>query len=335
MTVTGRILPELQRVVVLTPAGGQLIGIIGFIEAFDAANRLLAHRGRPPRYTITLAGVGPETPSAAGPVLRTTPSEALESADTLVLGGGLEIDEDPRLLSEAARLAQGASRLVSVCMGAFVLGGLGSLDGRRGTTHWLALDRLRARFPAAKVEDDAIFTEDGPVFTSAGASAGIDLALHLIGLDGGPRLALAVARALVVFAQRPGGQSQFGSALRIRPGVDERLRRLVGRVLQDPGGEHGVEALAASVGMSPRNFARVFLAQTGETPAAFVVKVRVEAAQRALVQSDAGLAQIAEDCGFGTVETFRRCFQRVAGVAPSDYRARFRAETGGSASGRS
>jgi len=324
MTQIGRFLPSLQRVVVLVPTGCQLVGVIGFIEAFDAVNRLLTSRGRSPRYTLEVAGVEPETTSAAGPVLRTTPSTAVTGADTLVIGGGLDLPSDPRLLAEAGRLAAGAARVVSVCMGAFVLGDLGLLDGRRCTTHWLAIDRLRARFPAAKVEPDAIFTDDGPVFTSAGASAGIDLALHLVRVDAGPRMALAVAQALVVFAQRPGGQSQFGSALKINPGVDGRLRALVGAVLHDPGADHGVDALAAAVGMSPRHFARVFLAETGETPAAFVAKVRVEAAKRALVQGDAGLDQLAADCGFGTVETFRRTFQRVAGVTPSEYRSRFR-----------
>jgi transcriptional regulator GlxA family with amidase domain len=325
MTTNRRFLPTLQRVVVLTPSGGQLIGIIGFIEAFDAVNRLRAATGRPPRYALELAGVEPETRSAAGPVLRTTPSAEIPGADMLVVGGGLEIDDDPRLLSEAARLACGASRVVSVCMGTFVLGALGMLNGRRCTTHWLALDRLRARFPAARVEDDAIFTEDGSIFTSAGASAGIDLALHLIRLDAGPRMALAVARALVVFAQRPGGQSQFGSAVRIQPDLGDRLRGLVSGVAHNPGADHGVEKLAASVGMSPRNFARVFLAEVGQTPAAFVARVRVEAAQRALLQGDATLDQIAQSCGFGTVETLRRTFHRVAGVSPSDYRDRFRA----------
>lgn len=326
MTNTGQILPGPSRIVVLTPDGGQLIGIIGFIEAFDAANRILASRGKAPAYALELAGVQAETPSASGLRLRTTPVEQIGHAHTLVLGGGLDSVEDPRLLAEASRLAAGASRLVSVCAGAFVLGALGLLDGRRCTTHWLALERLRRRFPAAKVEDDAIFTEDGSLFTSAGATAGVDLALHLIRLDLGPRLALAVARALVVFAARPGGQSQFGSALHLSPGQIDRLRGLVARIVRDPGAEHGVESLAASVGMSPRNFARVFLAETGQTPAAFVARARVEAAQRALLQSDAGLAEIAAATGFGTVETLRRTFLRVAGVTPSDYRARFQAD---------
>ena len=324
MTITRQFQPNPKRVVVLTPPRGQLIGIIGFIEALDAVNRLRAARGKAPVYALTLAGVEAETPSAAGPVLRTTPSRQVEQADLLVVGGGLDSPDDPGLIDEAGRLSAGAERVVSVCMGAFTLGALGLLDGRRCTTHWLALDRLRARFPAAVVEDDAIFTEDGAIFTSAGASAGIDLALHLIRLDRGPAMALAVARALVVFAARPGGQSQFGSALKLGPDLEDRLRGLVARIVEDPAADHGVERLATSVGMSPRNFARVFAEQSGETPAAFVAKVRVEAAQRALVAGDASLEQVAADCGFGTVETLRRTFHRVAGVAPSDYRIRFR-----------
>lgn len=324
MTVNRQFLPSAQTVVILMPSGGQLLGIIGFIEAFDAANRLLATRERPAAYALTLCGVDDQTPSAAGPLLRTTPSREIRTADMVVFGGGLDLEPSPALLAEAARLSAGARRVVGVCMGTFVLGALGLLDGRRCTTHWLGLDQLRAQFPAARVEDDAIYTEDGPIFSSAGASAGIDLALHLIRQDLGPRMALAVARALVVFAHRPGGQSQFGSALRLRPGLDERLRALVGRILQDPGADHAVETMARALGMSPRHFARTFLTQTGETPAAFVTRARVEAAQRALVQTDASLEQLAEDCGFGTVETLRRSFHRVAGVSPSEYRERFR-----------
>ncbi len=150
-----------------------------------------------------------------------------------MVGGGLDDGSqpvDPRVLDVAEALAARAERVVSVCMGAFTLGELGRLDGRPCTTHWLGLDPLRSRFPAAKVAPDAIYTEDGDVFTSAGASAGIDLALHLIGRDGGSRLAVAVARGLVVFAHRPGGQSQFGSAVRVRHDVDRRLRGLVDEV---------------------------------------------------------------------------------------------------------
>jgi len=328
MTTIRRFPPSPRRVVVLVPSNGQLIGVVGLIEAFDAANRVRAARDEAPLYTIALTGIEETTCSVAGPVLKTAPASAIRSAHTLVIGGALAIaDEavDERLLAEAGRLAAGAERIVSVCMGAFVLGELGLLEGRRCTSHWLGLSQLRARFPGARVEADAIFTEDGPVFTSAGATAGIDLALHLIRQDGGRRLALAVARALVVFAQRPGGQSQFGSALRLRPGMDDRMRALVGSVLQNPSADHRVETLARAAAMSPRHFARVFREQTGETPAAFVSKVRVEAAQRALVNSDAAVSAIADDCGFGSVEVLRRTFLRITGVTPSDYRARFRA----------
>lgn len=327
MTTTGRFLPSPRSVGVLLPQDSQLIGVIGLIEALDAANRLCAARGEAPPYALRLAGVGDDTRSAAGPVLHTEPAASIARVHTLVVGGALRLRTDPidaALLRQARRLAASAERIVAVCAGSFVLGELGLLDGRRCTSHWLALDALRTRFPTARVEDDAIFTEDGPVLTSAGATAGIDLALHLIRGDAGPRLALAVARALVVFAQRPGGQSQFGSALRLRPGLDDRLAELVSTVLADPGADHRVEVLAKRAGMSPRHFARVFLQQAGQTPAAFVSCARVEAAQRALVHSDAALDTIAGDCGFGCAATLRRTFQRIVGVTPSAYRARFR-----------
>jgi len=334
MTKTPRILPARsgttpQRpipVTVLVPEGSQLIGALGFFEALDAANRVLAWAGKPALYELALAGVHADTPAVSGPVLRTTPSRGIPSTHTLVVAGAFTSPDepiDPAVLAEARRLSADAERLVGVCVGAFVLAELGLLDGRRCTTHWLGLPQLRARFPDALVEDDAIFTEDGPVLTSAGATAAIDLALHLIREDGSPRLAQTVARTLVVFAQRPGGQSQFGTTLQLRPGLDDRLRRLVAKVVADPAADHRVEHLAARVGMSPRHFARVFREQTGDTPAAFVTRVRVEAAQRRLGQGDDGLAAVAGAVGFGSEETLRRSFLRVVGVTPSAWRARF------------
>ncbi|MFT4978180.1 MAG: transcriptional regulator GlxA family with amidase domain, partial [Myxococcota bacterium] len=248
MTSIPRFLPTTRQVVVLVPQGSQLIGLIGFIEALDAANRFRAARGQAPLYATRIAGLGQTAPSAAGPVLQTIPADTIEQVHTLILGGppldggALTTALSPDLIVQARRLAAKAARCVSVCAGAFVLGELGLLDGRRCTSHWLVLDQLQARFPAARVEDDAIFTEDGPVLTSAGATAGIDLALHLIRQDGGARLALDVARVLVVFAQRPGGQSQFGSALRLRSGLDDRMRALVDRILSEPAADHSVAA---------------------------------------------------------------------------------------------
>ncbi|MCO4772518.1 MAG: helix-turn-helix domain-containing protein [Deltaproteobacteria bacterium] len=328
MTSDRRFLPLPLRVVVVLPSGGQLIGVMGLYEAFEAANRILASRDRPPLYTLDLVGVQDATRSAAGPVLATAAIADVADLHTLVVGGALEIPDapvSPELRTQIARLADAAERVVGVCMGTFVLGDVGLLDGRRCTTHWLALQRLRECVPAALVEDDALYTEDGRVWTSAGASAGIDLALQLIRRDGGPRLALSVAQVLVMFAHRPGGQSQFGSALRLGAGLDDRMRRLVAGVIRDPAGDHRVAGLAARAGMSPRNFARVFRQQTGETPAAFVTRVRVEAAQRLLVSADDTVASVAADCGFGSEDTLRRTFLRVRGVTPTAYRARFAA----------
>lgn len=308
----------------LLPPGAQLIGMIGFLEAFDAANRVLGAAGRPPAYALTVAGIGSELRSVSGLGLRPVDVVTVAATHTLVVGGALpDGSADPRVVAQVGRLGAGATRVVAVCAGAFVLGELGWLDGRRCTTHWLALDPLRARFPAALVEPDALYTEDGRVYTSAGATAGVDLALHLIRQDLGPRVARAVARVLVVFAHRPGGQSQFGSALRLRPDLDATLQALVDHVLGHPEGDHRVEVLAARAGMSPRNFARVFRARTGETPAAFVARARVELAQRALVLGGDGLDLIAARCGFGTAETLRRSFHRVTGVSPGAWRARF------------
>lgn len=313
--------------VLLLPPGGQLIGMIGVLEAFDAANRLREHRGRARPYRLTVAGTGTRSTSAAGTTVGTVPVGSVGAVHTLVVGGGLQLAEaasPPEFLVALRELASRAERVVGVCSGAFPLAEVGLLDGRRCTTHWVALESLRRRFPRADVQEDALYCEDDGVYTSAGATAGIDLALHLLRRDEGPRLATLVARMLVVFAERPGGQSQFGSAVELRPSTDATLRGVIAEVVRDPAGDHRVEALARRAGMSPRNFARVFRDQTGETPAAFVTRARVEAAQRALGSSDAGLDQIAEDCGFGTPATFRRSFRRVTGVSPGAWRQRFR-----------
>ena len=322
----GQILPSPCRVAVLVPDGARLIGLIGCLDAFDAANRVLAHANKPPIYTLSTLGLTTRVRSESGTVLATQRARELARVDTLIVGGSLAHIESPfrpRYLAEVSRLAQTARRVVSVCTGSFALGQLGLLDGRRCTSHWLALERMRERFPAAIVEDDAIFTQAGHVYTSAGASAGIDLALHLIRENAGPRVALAVARALVVFAWRPGGQSQFGTRTGLRSGASQRFHDLIAQVQRAPASDHAVERLAKRAGMSPRHFARVFAEQTGETPAAFVARVRVEAAQRALAHTDATLSAIAEDCGFATEKTLCRTFARVTGVTPSAWRSRF------------
>lgn len=337
MTSIERFLPSIRRVVMVAPPGASALTTLGPLEAFDVANRFLAARGRPPLYQLQLASLDADSVSSVGVPLRGVPLSEVREVHTLIVGGGPTLPErtlEPALVGEVGRLAAAATRVVSVCGGAFVLGALGLLAGRRCTTHWLWLDALQQRFPEARVEPDAIYTEDGPVWTSAGVTAGLDLALQLIRSDGGPGLARAVARALVVFVHRPGGQAQFSAALTVTgpkrgagsaldPALDDRIRALVVEVIGEPGGEHDVPALARRMAMSPRNFARVFRARTGETPAAFVARARIEAAQRALADTDATLAAIASACGFGTEATLRRTFARVVGVSPSGWRERF------------
>lgn len=321
MTQAGRFLPEPREVVLWLPEQTQLVGVIGLLEAFDAANRFAVHAGGGPLYRLSVVGRRAGVGSPAGALLQTPAATGEEPVHTLVVGGTFGGGEPDPVL---ARLLERAERRVSICAGAFWLGAQGALDGRRCTTHWLALAELGERFPAARIEPDALFVEDGDLWTSAGATAGIDLALELISRDGGRRLARSVARSLVVFAQRPGGQSQFSLSTRARPAGDERIRTLVREVVADPAGEHTVPDLARRAGMSERHFARVFREQIGQTPAAFVVQARVEAAQRLLVAGDEGLEWIAEQVGLGTVQTLRRAFTRTVGVAPSAWRARFR-----------
>lgn len=332
MTDLPQILPNAPRPigVVLLP-GGEIIGQLGALEAFEAANRIAVHIGRAAPYAVHVAGLAEQTVTVSGLTVLTPPVEALPPLHTLVMGGSLALVERPLAPTIRARLApaiDGVARLVAICTGAFVLGRLGHLAGRRCTTHWLALDALRAQFPAAQVEDDVLFTRDGRLYTSAGATAGLDLALALIEADLGQRMARAVARSLVVSLRRPGGQSQFSAAAELAPTDDERLRRLVRAIVRAPAGDHRVDRLAERVGMSPRNFARVFRAELGVTPAQFVARVRLEAARAALESSDATQEAVADHCGYGSAETMRRAFLRALGVTPGDYRARSGAASG-------
>jgi transcriptional regulator GlxA family with amidase domain len=215
--------------------------------------------------------------------------------------------------------------VASVCSGAFVLAEAGLLDGRRATTHWSACDLLARQYPRVTVESDPIFVRDGDVATSAGVTAGIDLALAFVEEDRGHGVAMEVARRLVVFLKRPGGQAQFSATLATQADDRDDLAALQGWIADHPGEELSVAALAARVAMSPRHFARVFRGATGTTPARFVERTRLEAARRRLEESDAGVEAVARECGFGTAETMRRTFLRRLRVSPTDYRRRFTA----------
>jgi transcriptional regulator GlxA family with amidase domain len=326
--------PTTRRVVIVAFPGAQTLDITGPMEVFAGAARWLAHSGRPapgvPAYRVELVARA-SGPLAMSSGLRLVADRALDDVrppiDTLVVAGGTGTEEalrDRRLVGWIARTAPRARRLASVCTGAFLLAEAGLLDGRRVTTHWARCQALAARYPRVRVEPDPIFVRDGNVWTSAGVTAGMDLALALVEADHGRDLALHVARWLVCFLKRPGGQSQFSAQLATQLADREPLRDLQGWIVDHLDTDLSVEALASIAAMSPRNFARVFTRETGATPARYVERVRVEAARRRLEETHDGVDAVALACGFGSAETMRRAFLRVLHVSPADYRGRFR-----------
>jgi transcriptional regulator GlxA family with amidase domain len=216
-----------------------------------------------------------------------------------------------------------ARRVASICTGAFLLAEAGLLDGRRATTHWMFAKKLATRYPRVRVEPDQIYVQDEHVYTSAGVAAGMDLSLALVEEDFGGSLALQVARALVLFLRRPGGQAQFSALLSSQASDNKRLHELQVWMAENLDQDLSVENLASQVAMSPRNFARVFVRDTGITPAHLVEQLRVEAARRELEMTDQGLDEIAAASGFRSAEVMRRAFLRAIGTSPSSYRQHF------------
>jgi transcriptional regulator GlxA family with amidase domain len=303
----------------------QTLDVAGPAEVFSVAARL----GHLPYEVRLVSRDGHPLETTCG--MRLTPDRSLAGVrgaiDTLVVAGGpgvREAQRDDALIRFVTRAAGRSRRVASVCTGAFILARAGLLDGRRATTHWSACQALRRRHPAVTVEDDPIFVRDGDVWTSAGVTAGMDLALAMVEEDAGRDAALEVARQLVLFVRRPGGQSQFSAQLSAELAEREPLRELQAWISDHLDGELGVEALASRAHMSPRNFARAFKREVGLTPAAYVERVRVERAQHALETTDAPVELVARRCGFGTPETMRRAFRRRVGVSPVEYRNRFR-----------
>ncbi len=247
--------------------------------------------------------------------------------DTLVVVGGegaFDATHDAALVGWITRAAARSRRVASVCTGAFLLAEAGLLAGRRATTHWEACEYLARRHPDVIVDPQPIFVRDGDVWTSAGVTAGIDLALALVADDLGRDRALAIARQLVVYVQRPGGQAQFSVQLDGAVAEREPIREVQAFVADHPDEDLTIERLAARAAMSPRHFARVFRAETGCTPAEYVERTRVELARRLLETTGVAVDDIARAAGFGTVETMRRAFARRVGASPRDYRNRFR-----------
>ena len=321
-----------RHIVVVAFPDVQVLDVTGPLEVFGRAARLLVERGgrRDLAYSVEIVGptAGPiETSSGIAIVAKRGFRDVRNNVDTLLVAGGRgsrRAAQDPALRAWLARMAPRVRRLGSVCTGTFILAAAGLLDGKRATTHWASCEMLAKMYPRVCIESDPIFVRDGRVYTSAGVTAGMDLALALVEEDFGRHVALGVARQLVMFLQRPGGQSQFSSQLAIQTADREPLRELVEWIADHLAGDLSVPALAERVAMSPRHFARVFTAEMNMTPARFVEVQRVEAARRRLEESSDGVERVAATCGFGGAEVMRRAFLRTVRVSPTDYRNRFR-----------
>ena len=312
----------MKRIVILAFDGFQSLDAFGPAEVFDIAGRLVE-----PGYTVDLVtpcGARVRTSSGIDVVGGPLDDDPL---DTLVVAGGKGVralTEDADVIAWIKRASARARRTAGVCTGAFALARAGLLDGRRATTHWGSCDALQREFPAIRVDPDPIYVRDGRIATSAGVTAGMDLALALVEEDHGPKVALDVARWLVLFLRRPGGQAQFSAGLAGQAAERKPLRELQAWMADHLDEDLSVPALATRVHVSPRTFARQFKNEVGLTPAAYVEALRVERARGALESTDLPVEAVARQCGFGTVETLRRAFGRRVGVAPAAYRDRFR-----------
>jgi transcriptional regulator GlxA family with amidase domain len=321
-----------RRIVFLCYDGMLSLDLSGPVEVFDVARRLLERHSpsAPPAYELELRAWSPPFVRTTSGVSLHVPAGARElrgSLDTLVVPGGLEASafgeqgDVRRWLRDTAAVSR---RVASVCTGSVLLASAGLVDGCRITSHWAACAELARRWPATIVDPEPIFTQSGKFYTSAGATAGMDLALALVEEDWGAELAVQVARWLVMFMKRPGTQAQRSVQLRAQAAQTIGLNELRAWIIEHLGADLGVDGLARQVGMSRRNFCRAFQRQTGMAPSKFVEAARVEAAQRWLAQSDHGLDEVARHCGFGSVETLRRTFRRCLGVTPGRYRERQR-----------
>lgn len=321
--------PAPRLVVMAVHEGAEILDITGPLSVFSAANGL--HRqagGAQPLYSTRIAGqAGDEVlRTASGIRLLTDAAWAQCSGiDTLLVAGGPVAEHAPQALVDWLReTAPRVRRVGSICSGTFILARAGLLEGRRATTHWLKVEQLRAFSPNITVLGDALHVKDGPVYSSAGVTAGIDLALALLEEDFGRELALNVARLLVLYLKRPGGQSQFSTALLAQFQEGGTLAPTIQWLRENHHRPLRNEDLAEHAAMSPRNFARVFKRETGSTPAHFIEGIRLEAAVKRLEESTQALETTARECGFQSCEHFRLAFARRFGITPSQYRDRFR-----------
>src|SRR5438552_8310270 len=325
--------PRTRRVVFIAAPGTEILDLVGPLQVFARAAEMYGRRtpGDPPIYSVEVVSASSQRSLVTNCGLRIiahkTFREVREKIDTLLIAGGSAIERDEinmEVVHWLRKIAGRIRRVGSVCTGAMLLARAGLLDGRHATTHWNWCELLTKRCPRADVDPNPIFIRDGNVYTSAGVTAGMDLALALVEEDHGSPLALQVARNLVLYLRRPGGQSQFSAALSLQLTDRKPLRELESWVLDNLNKPLTVPVLARRVAMSPRNFARVFTKEMKTTPAKFVERLRVEAARRRLEESQNSMETIAGECGFGNVNSMRNVFQRTLNIPPGHYRRHFR-----------
>jgi transcriptional regulator GlxA family with amidase domain len=317
---------------VLATPTAQSLEIAGPVEIFSTAAVKLREAGRELSlpYRVTVAActdtLAIRSATSGLTIMADCPWSAVEGeVDTLLVAGGMSLwtgGDHPELLDWLRKTSGRARRTASVCTGAFVLAEAGLLDGKRVATHWYFSQKLQQDYPLLNVDPEPLFIRDGKIVTSAGVTAGLDLALALVEEDLGADIALRVARALVLFVRRSGGESQFSTALAFQSSSRIPLRELPIWILEHLQLSLNVETLAARVAMSPRHFSRIFANEFGVTPAEFVERLRVDTARRFLAESHRSLDEIAERVGFGSIDTMNRSFRRRTGELPSQVRKR-------------
>jgi transcriptional regulator GlxA family with amidase domain len=313
-----------RKVVIVGFSGVQALDVVGPHDVFTTAS-LLTGGG----YDVVVASAdGQQVTTASGLALGAGPlPDPNDLLDTVVLPGGGGVEDartDSELITWIKAVAGTARRIVTVCTGAFLAAEAGLLDGCRVTTHWAFAGQLAREFPAVDVDPDPIFVRSSDtVWTAAGVTAGIDLALSLVEDDHGTEVAQTVARLLVLYLRRPGGQTQFAAPVWMPRAKRTSIREVQDAIAAEPGGSHSIGELARRATMSPRHFTRVFTDEVGEAPGHYVERIRTEAARRQLEETDDTVVAIAARCGFGTAETMRRNFIRRVGVSPDQYRKAF------------
>jgi transcriptional regulator GlxA family with amidase domain len=322
-----------RRVLFIAAPGTEILDLVGPFQVFARAAEMFSKQNlrSSPIYSVEVITISPRASVVTNCGLRIAAHNTFRRVrgeiDTLLIAGGSAIENDEidiEVVQWIRKVSKRIRRIGSVCTGAMLLARAGLLDGRRAATHWRWCELLARKYPRADVDPNPIFVRDGNVYTSAGVTAGMDLALALVEEDHGSRLALQVARNLVLYMRRPGGQSQFSAALSMQLTDRKPLLELESWVLDNLNKPLNVPVLAERVAMSPRNFARIFAKEMKTTPAKFVERLRVEAARRRLEESRNSLETIAGECGFGNVNSMRNVFQRALRIAPGQYRRHFR-----------